>query len=332
MKTGTKLLILSLLFPLVMHNSYGAEDIPRVVITTEVDGKDIKPLVLTNEQISLFIKTLEKKDRKAILVEGKTLFRPYAALSEGYNEIMKKFISNSRPTFVQYSFPVGDAEKLRITVDNMAHKITHVTQAIESRDVEEIINGKPFEDKEALQVMYNYLELNKKKYIDPKLVTIKTGMFGKRARIFYATIKDESPSAEYMFIMDNDTGFIGEGNLSGLVRLCNVTYPPSTNPADHKKIIYTIISLTPISPKIISSIRDIPEYEKSKIDPDLESAVRQLYSWEDKVGRLVYVVYTYQEIGGIVSRYRFRFDKDGKFSEWTSVELCHGIGDAKYLQ
>jgi hypothetical protein len=332
MKTGTKFLILSLLFLLEMHYSYGAQDIPKIVITTEVDGKNIEPFVLTNEQISLFIKTLEKKDRKAILVEGKTLLRPYAILPESYKDILKKFMGRSDLTTVHYSFTVDDNEKLSFYVDTSNRKIMHITQSKTGDDIEETVYGRSLNDTEALQSLYSYLELNKQKYMDPKLVLIKTGMLGDRARIFYATIKNFFPRSELIFIMDNYTGRINEGNLSGLVWLCNMIYPPSINPEDHKKIINTVIRLTPRSPKIISSIRDIPEYEKSKIDPDLESAVRQLYSWEDKVGRLIYVVYTYQEIGGIVSRYRFRFDKDGKLSEWTSVELCHDIGDAKYLQ
>jgi len=56
-----------------------------------------------------------------------------------------------------------------------------------------------------------------------------------------------------------------------------------------------------------------------------------MFSWKDKAGRLFYVVYTYQQIGGIVCRYRFRFDKNGRLSEWKFIELGRGIGDAKYL-
>ena len=63
---------------------------------------------------------------------------------------------------------------------------------------------------------------------------------------------------------------------------------------------------------IISGTADIPGYDKAKLDLDLESTVRPMFSFVSrrrhaKQDELIYVIYTYEQDNGIVRRYRFPF-------------------------
>jgi len=79
---------------------------------------------------------------------------------------------------------------------------------------------------------------------------------------------------------------------------------------------------------IINSAADIPGYEKAPLDPDVAGAVRAPFSFNN----LITVVYTYQQIGGIVRRYRFQFKNGVNFGRVEVVVVGRAIGEARYYE
>ena len=79
---------------------------------------------------------------------------------------------------------------------------------------------------------------------------------------------------------------------------------------------------------IINKTSDIPGYDKAPLDPDIADAVRAPFSFD----KLTTVVYTYQQIGGIVRRYRFAFKNGITFRNSECAVVGRRIGEAQYYQ
>jgi len=72
----------------LLSASLSADDIPKVIIQAQMDGKDSKPFVVTKEQIALFLRQLGTKTHRSILENGKTLFRPNAILPKNHADLL----------------------------------------------------------------------------------------------------------------------------------------------------------------------------------------------------------------------------------------------------
>lgn len=81
------------------------------------------------------------------------------------------------------------------------------------------------------------------------------------------------------------------------------------------------------SHKVIDSLDDIEGYEKNKLEPDLESMVRAPYEPKDGT----HVFYTYNRIGGELTRYRFEFDHKGYLRRVDVFVLGRKIGDYRIM-
>lgn len=79
--------------------------------------------------------------------------------------------------------------------------------------------------------------------------------------------------------------------------------------------------------KVINGTGDIEGYEKNPLDPDLESTVCPPYTLKGHTR----VFYTYQRVGGAVTRYRFRFDDLGKLKSVDINVLGKEIGAYVYM-
>jgi hypothetical protein len=124
----------------------------------------------------------------------------------------------------------------------------------------------------------------------------------------------------------NSRGEIEELSIGSLNVVFMNEYPSSPEKTQQEELMRDFVSLhsgekTPV----INGIVDIPGYEKSKLDPDIEDALRAPF----KFGNLVWVVYTYQQHGGIVRRYRFEFENGNRFRRAECAKVGAGIGDAQ---
>lgn len=80
--------------------------------------------------------------------------------------------------------------------------------------------------------------------------------------------------------------------------------------------------------KVVGKLEDIPKYSESPIDPDISDSISPPYKPSDNE----LIIFTYQQIGGGVYRYKFYFDQYGIISSASRSELDRGVGDAFYLQ
>lgn len=174
------------------------------------------------------------------------------------------------------------------------------------------------------------------------LANIEVEIFGSSTWLVHATDKTQ-PSSTFTFIADGDG--VREATLQNLIYAHTREFPASSDEKDHRKVIDSLIKLHSSQKHrhraiLISSTKDIPGYHDPDngvvgrtgswpLDPDLRNAVRP--SWKEErptMNALFYVVYTYNQMGGVVSRYKLRFDAtsrdaNGRLSEWRFSGADH---------
>jgi hypothetical protein len=316
--------------------------IPQFGPQTRVDGKDIAPYQITSEQIRTFLDKVKKREEASATPYGRTIFRIYGRLPNGYRELLSEFFVREYVTWNRQSKRgVYHIEASRRYAINLGIDLDHdiVTGAGYVGDVSGPkldITPEAISDTNALQLMRNYVEFHNTKYLQLEDYFISTARFGKRTRFLYLTTKDTHHPYTVEFIMDNAYGGIREKDLKTITWTCRREFPKSEDPLLHKILIETFLRLDNKDQRIISSTADIPKYSTYKLDPDLENTVRPMFSFVRrrgyaKVDTLIYVVYTYEQDNGIVRRYRFPFkNKEVLFETPTCVVIARHIGGAYY--
>ncbi len=115
------------------------------------------------------------------------------------------------------------------------------------------------------------------------------------------------------------------------------SYPPSNNDEERREaagLFVELLSHQGLRPvfagpaKVIESLNQIPGYEKSPLDPDIASTVRPPYNPSDNE----LVLFTYEQAGGIVCRYKFVFRQDGRLFGASRLKLDEKVGAAHFYQ
>ena len=187
----------------------------------------------------------------------------------------------------------------------------------------------------ALRALDRYLAVEGSKEGGTRLSDFRceVELLGKSTWLIYATCKHLSPASTTLFIADSDG--VRPASLVNLTYAHRKECSRSFDKEAHQKIIESMIRLHSGQPhrqpaKIISTIREIPGYEKKPLDPDLEAVIRPSFSSENERGDVTYIVYTYSQGGGGVYRYKFGFRREGVgLYRAERVELGRGIGDAR---
>jgi hypothetical protein len=158
--------------------------------------------------------------------------------------------------------------------------------------------------------------------------TISLTPFGRSTWVIHCYANGLEPQHSWRHVM-NSRGEVMELTLDSMNVVFRNEYPSSPQENDRKTLIEAFTKLhSGESVSIISRLSDIPGYDKTPLDPDIAPAVRGPFSF----GKLTTVVYTYQQIGGIVRRYRFAFDDGATFRKAECIIVGHGIGDAQYYE
>lgn len=174
------------------------------------------------------------------------------------------------------------------------------------------------------------------------LAKIEVEQFGTSIWLVRATDKT-APSSTYILIADGDG--VREATLQNLVYAHVREFPGSSKETDHRKIIESVVKLHSSQKHqhpatLISSTKDIPGYNDPDkgiigrpgswpLDRDMQVVVRPLWKEErPTIGYLFYVVYSYNQMGGVVSRYKFQFsdmsrEKNKELREWRFSGADH---------
>jgi len=162
----------------------------------------------------------------------------------------------------------------------------------------------------------------------PDDFTFNLSPFGKTTWIVSCYLKGLHPAIPSRYVM-NARGEVRELTLDSMNVVFMNEYPSSPEKEDRDKLIKAFTKLhTGETVAIISETSDIPGYDKASLDADIADAVRSPFS----SGNLTTVVYTYQQVGGIVSRYRFVFETGKTFRKVECAILGEDIGEAQYYE
>jgi hypothetical protein len=78
---------------------------------------------------------------------------------------------------------------------------------------------------------------------------------------------------------------------------------------------------------VIGSVSDIPSYKAGSLAPEVERAMIPPNYTSDLV-----TAYTFTNLGGLVSRYRFAFTLEGRLADIGYVKLGEEIGLTTHLK
>lgn len=307
-------------------------NIPKQKLIASYKWPDVQPFKISSEQFSKFFKMISNDD--SLSRNWRLNFLSYSRLPKDYLKILNRYetrISDHRTyRFIiinflngsRFSFHINRNTGILIDSGFLRHLPIYENESVSFID-----------DSTSMQIMRNYMELYDYKFGDLNLYCIDNYFFSNKTRIFHVYDCYTLPRSPNIYIMDNNVGTIQEKSLESLRHLCNTEFSPFLSEDSRKKIIEIFIKLYCENSIIIHSINDIPGYYKNKLDPDLEKTIRPIFKIQNnaKNDSYVYVIYTFEEIGGYIRRYRFEFNKKNLISDVQCIEIGREIGEFYYL-
>jgi hypothetical protein len=220
-------------------------------------------------------------------------------------------------------------------------------------------DGDPIDAKTARAMVIDYLaeygtEIGSKRPADYDL---EAKLFTDSIWLVHAIFKKEMIGASSLFLVDRHG--VRPATPQNLAVAHQQKFGASDSEDYHRKVIESIIHLHSsqggrFPATLISNTSEIPGYDQiptgatgarigGPLDTDLEPVIRPLWKEEwPTSGYLFYVAYTYNPLGGTVSRYKFQFnatarDANGGFSRWKiysaeHIVLGRMVGDYRALE
>jgi len=292
------------------------------------NGVDIAQFVISRGQIETFLDKVDKKQTAEAVAFGRTIFLQDARLQQGDEDLLAPFLS-TRTSRHHYRFDMPHGYYLGVFV-HPARRIVMTCVSVGNTTSPKLsIAPQELSPEQTLQLMRNYIELHDTKYLSIEHYSITTRSYGTRSRFIYLTHKGIEPAIPRVFLMDSVYGGIHEKDLKSLTWLCQREFPEPKTETEKRSMLETFLRLHHPRQRIISSLTDIPGHAKRKLDSDLASTIRPMFLFEEKDEEVVFIVFTYEQIGGIVRRYRFPFKNRLRLP--TCIVLGSDIGDAHYL-
>ena len=128
------------------------------------------------------------------------------------------------------------------------------------------------------------------------------------------------PRMPSRFVMD-ENGRILPVSADSLQTIFRTTMPETADFTQRLNLVKGFVALHDDG-KIIEAANDIPDVERNPLDPDLAQAICAPYAPKPDV----LVMYGYVAAGGLVRRYRFEFDGDGRLKTAVCAELAYFVG------
>lgn len=312
--------------------------IPRPQEYLRVSGIKIVPKQISESAIKQVLIEHEEKQTTKELAEFYYLFRRYTKLPENYGTLL----SNDSVPKRWYSFKFGEWSSFNIEIDTVTRvirKAYHRTSSIgasgDSLKVFKRITDKSYYDpNEIASVISNYFTLEQRRSIENYDLSLST--FGESSVIVSCRVLGMSPPSFSKFFVNLDIGHVQEFSLESVATMYSRECRAPQTDQERLELAHHVIgySGTDGPSRIISCSSDIPDYEMSTLDKDIENALCEPYTTSSKRHPVVYIYYTYNQGGGYVHRYRIPFDNDGDIdgSNIKKMELGEGIGKPYYLQ
>lgn len=173
-----------------------------------------------------------------------------------------------------------------------------------------------------------FVEYLRSRGLSPDDYAFKLKAFGKATWIISCYATGMKPSLPWRHVM-NSRGEVDELTMDSLNGVFLNEYSALPEEKDRTGLIQEFVKLhAGEEVSIVNGAADIPGYAKAPLDQDIAGAVRAPFSFSN----LITVVYTYQQIGGIVRRYRFQFQNGVNFSRVEVAVVGRAIGEARYYE
>ncbi|MBI4387700.1 MAG: hypothetical protein HY582_01490 [Candidatus Omnitrophica bacterium] len=138
-----------------------------------------------------------------------------------------------------------------------------------------------------------------------------------------------SPTRVYLYDSKGTFRPLAMGDLPALVQTYQDYFSASMSEEKHLNLIRSFIGLNE-GGQIISSVSEIPGYSAGQLTPDVEANIQPLASSKGNGNLVVYTIFSYNNVGGAVSKYQFEFDKNGRLKSVEHTILATQVGSAIY--
>ena len=314
-------------------------DVPTNYVASELkwlpatDLSMVKPFFIKMDEINAFVKEARSSSNPSNLISrGQAIFRPYAQLPKGFDERISDFRVGGVSNCATYCFRPSSNEEIRILVD-MTN--TLVLSCLPEDSSDAFVLHVSRHNDEMLGLLLNFLDHK----AAPRAAVgynLYPRAFGKKTFVFSLCFEALHPQTfSHHCVMLADSGYIEEMNAQSITRICLAEFPQSDDPNVHKVIMKAFLvledrDLAYPSESVVSSVRDIPVYQKQKLAPEAEAQIRPMLTEITPSNSVIYTFCTYKQLGGTVRKYRFEFKDRKVLRVPTVVELGKNIGAAAY--
>lgn len=152
--------------------------------------------------------------------------------------------------------------------------------------------------------------------------------FGKHSWLVVYGLIGLQPSIGSYYLVDS-SGIALPMSPESLSKVMRSEFRPHRSDPGHEDFLLRFVTLLhSAQAKIISSPSDIPDHARAPLPPEMAALIRAPEDTEHDSR----VFFTYQGIGGHVSRYEFQYEPDGAFIRAEETSLGSHIGAAMYYQ
>jgi hypothetical protein len=305
---------------------------PATKDLSSVDCAKAKPFLITAEQINGFLNGVRSSNSIIVMSYGRTIFRPYARLPDGFGRQMSKFQVTNENNSCSYYFDVSQGQGLKIVVDPKNLIVLSCTPVGDKDAVNAVERPVSISDDEALGLVINYQNYHTNIYYRGSgNYDAGRSLFGKRTHLFWLFMKGLSPATpSCVLLLEGASGKLMEKDLQSLTEVCLAEFPQVDDPNVHKLIMRTFLHLYDPKQVIIATVEDIPLYQKQRLKPGAETEVCPMLAESIPPASFAYTICTYTQVGGIVRRYRFLFKEKKTLQVPKYIEIGRDIGDAMH--
>jgi len=141
---------------------------------------------------------------------------------------------------------------------------------------------------------------------------------------------DQDPSYPMKVLMVNDAGRVAEKGEE--LKILAELLAPAKDAAGYEAQFRLFLKMERALPTLVlKGTKDIPDYDRRPLPKDLESVIREPWTYVEN-GATQWVFYTYQQIGGVVERWTVTFDKAGYITRSEELQLSSAVGAAIFLE
>ncbi len=301
---------------------------PVLTWVTESELKACRSIRINPYWLSPAIQNLKKRPSEKRLMAFVNLLYPYAEMPSDYATILAEFRTDESAD--KFVIKLPGLQTVTLCVDPQTRIMPSITIDSASTGQSVLSIARELGPGTLLSALGNKLRLEK---VNLREKGFSTCTFGKNTVVLRMETMEQPPAPCGTWYADRSTGEIVKQSVEAAVRVCSQEIPALKKTGNFPHYMKSFLSLWHQEKVVlISGTSDIPKYDKKPLNEETAAAIQPFSVTSGEQGMKVIVAYGYQQIGGIVTRYRFTFRPEGKAEEIKCIEVGRGIGDAQYYE